>query len=118
MARLLLETNLSDDVRQRYDAPFDQAFPRRVPMGLRISARLDDATSEKLASLQQITGKNVTEVLTEALDHYYSVQVLQVSDGNRELLGLAGLFDGPANLSANYKDELTRALDKKIAGHR
>lgn len=109
---------LSDGVRQRYPAFVELASVEGMPMGLRISARLDDATSEKLTSLQQITGLNVTGVLSAALDHYYSEQVLRANDGNSGLLALAGLFDGPTNLSTHYKDELTRALERKTAGHR
>lgn len=109
---------LSDDVRRRYPALAELASVEGIPMGLRISARLDDATSEKLTSLQQITGLNVTGVLSAALDHYYSEQVLRANDGNSGLLSLAGMFEGPANLSANYKDELTRALERKTASHR
>lgn len=112
------EHRLSDVVRQRYPALVDLASVEEMPMGLRISARLDDVTSEKLTSLQQITGLNVTGVLSAALDHYYSEQVLRANDGNSGLLALAGIFEGPANLSANYKDELTRALERKTAGHR
>lgn len=87
-------------------------------MGIRISARLDDETGAKLASLQQSTGANVTEVLTAALDRYYAEQVLRANDGNRGLLALAGLFEGPADLSATYKDALADAIERKAAGHR
>lgn len=114
----MLESLLSDDVRHCYPPSRETTSSGVLPMGIRISARLDAATSEKLTSLQQITGANVTGVLTAALERYYNEQVLRANDGNLGLLALAGLFDGPADLSANYKDELTRALDRKTAGHR
>ncbi len=87
-------------------------------MGLRISARLDDASSGKLLSLQKITGRNMTDVLSAALACYYEQQLARANDGNRRLLALSGLFDGPADISTNYKDEFDHAIERKLTGHR
>ncbi len=87
-------------------------------MSARISARLDQETQARLARIQARTGKSVTQLITEALDVYDEKLRTESLAGNRELLSLAGLFDGPASLSERVKDELAEALDDKLSGHR
>lgn len=87
-------------------------------MSARISARLDQETQARLARIQARTGKSVTQLITEALDVYDEKLRAESLAGNRELLSLAGLFDGPASLSERVKDELAEALDDKLSGHR
>lgn len=87
-------------------------------MSARISARLDHETQARLARIQARTGKSVTQLITEALDVYDEKLRTESLAGNRELLSLAGLFDGPASLSERVKDELAEALDDKLSSHR
>jgi predicted transcriptional regulator len=87
-------------------------------MSARISARLDQETQARLARIQARTGKSVTQLITEALDVYDEKLRTESLAGNRELLSLAGLFDGPASLSERVKDELAEALDDKLSSHR
>lgn len=87
-------------------------------MTTRISARLDDATQAKLERIQAQTRKSVTELITEALDLYDRKLRADARAGNKELLSLAGIFEGPSTLSERVKDEVTEALDDKLAHNR
>lgn len=87
-------------------------------MSARISARLDPATQAKLQALQAQTRKSVTELISEALDLYWRQHGGRAERGNRGLLSLAGIFEGPADLSERYKEHLAQGLDDKLAGHR
>lgn len=87
-------------------------------MSARISARLDDATQHKLESLQAETHKSVTELISEALDLYYQRHRQSIQTDNQALLEMAGCFDGAANLSTNFKDEFTEAINDKHGHHR
>jgi hypothetical protein len=87
-------------------------------MSARISARIDDITQEKLESLQAETQKSVTELISEALDLYYRHRRAQMKKGNQALLELAGCFEGPVDLSTNYKEEFAEAMHDKHTNHR
>jgi len=87
-------------------------------MTARISARLNDETRATLARIQARTGKSVTQLIAEALDVHDQKLRTESLAGNRELLSLAGLFDGPPSLSERVKDEFAEALDDKFPGHR
>jgi len=87
-------------------------------MTARISARLNEETRATLERIQTQTGKSVTQLITEALDVYDQKLRTESLAGNRELLSLAGLFDGPQSLSERVKDEFAEALDDKFSGHR
>lgn len=71
-----------------------------------------------LERMQARTGKSVTQLIAEALDVYDQKLRTESLAGNRELLSLAGLFDGPPSLSERVKDEFSDALDDKFSGHR
>ena len=64
-------------------------------MSTRISARLDDK-------------------IADALDLYHRTLGERARAGTRQLLSLAGLFDGPADLSERYKEEFAEALDERL----
>lgn len=87
-------------------------------MSARISARLDAITREKLESLQAETHKSVTELITEALDLYFQQRRTQTQASNQALLDVAGSFGGSADLSKNYKDEFSEAVNDKLRNHR
>ena len=85
---------------------------------LRINARLDEQTASDLQFLREMLGdKSITEVLK------YSLQ--QVAQDLRDRAkakrptqlwrysGFIGAFDGPEDLSSNYKQYLASMLDAK-----
>lgn len=85
---------------------------------LRINARLDEQTASDLQFLREMLGdKSITEVLK------YSLQ--QVAQDLRDRAkakrqkqiwrdsGFIGAFDGPEDLSSNYKQYLVSMLDAK-----
>lgn len=87
-------------------------------MSTRISARLDDETRARLERMQAQTGKSVTWLVAEAFAVYDQKLQAGTLAGNRDLLSLAGLFDGPSSLSEQVKDEFAEALDDKFPGDR
>ncbi|MFP5405552.1 MAG: hypothetical protein ACLGHY_04180 [Gammaproteobacteria bacterium] len=87
-------------------------------MHSRISARLDESARAKLSTIRAETGQSVTEVITTALDVYYRSLRATASASNGNLMSLAGIFDGHADLSTRYKDELGEIIDDKFADHR
>ena|SRR5690606_15710454 len=106
-------------VRQRLTRLFSsRLYLEAATMSARISARLDDITREKLESLQAETHKSVTELITEALDLYFQQRRTQTKASNQALLDVAGSFGGSADLSKNYKDEFSEAVNDKLRNHR
>ncbi|XSG84497.1 MAG: ribbon-helix-helix protein, CopG family [Methylohalobius sp. ZOD2] len=85
---------------------------------MRINARLDDSHTRKLEVLQQETGKTKSEILKEALDLYFQEVHREkqhtVREKNRKILeALAGIGQGPEDLSENYKEYLSQGLKQK-----
>jgi hypothetical protein len=81
-------------------------------MPRRINARLRPRLAEKLSELQKRTGKSVTELLQEALEHYYDASSATNRPG--ELLAdFVGCAEGPPALSSTYKKTLRRSFERK-----
>jgi hypothetical protein len=85
---------------------------------LRINARLDEQTSEDFQFLREELGaKTITEVLKYSLQQ--AAQDLRDKARARRQKqiwrdsGFIGAFDGPEDLSTNYKQYLTDMLDAK-----
>ena len=85
---------------------------------MRVNARLDEDSSQKLSYLERETGWGVSEIIRKAIQTYYR-------DFRREKVepktalersGFIACADGPRDLSVTYKTEL-RGLDSKH-GHR
>lgn len=87
-------------------------------MSTRISAHLDDITRKKLECLQAKTHKSVAELIAEALDLYVQQNREHTNVNNQALLDLAGCFEGPPELSQNYRDEISEILNEKYLHHR
>lgn len=81
-------------------------------MTARIRVRLDKQTRARLERIQAATGKSVTQLITEAIEAYDQKLRAEWLPGNRELLLLAGLFEGPPSLSERTKDEFAEAFSK------
>lgn len=82
---------------------------------LRINARLDEQAANDLAFLKESTHANNTEVLKEALRHY-AIHIRNEAQRSKQALidsGLVDSFEGPEDLSANYKKHLAEAIDEK-----
>ena len=81
-------------------------------MTSRINARVDPELARKVKYLQKQTGGSVSDVVKASIEAYFA----QVQERQRPLdvLGdFIGCAEGPANLSEEYKSELTRSLEGK-----
>ena len=74
---------------------------------MRINARLDDSTEDKLGYLQRQTGGSLSDVVRESIEHYYAEVRDRVERDAASLDDLVGAFDGgaetPTDLAANAK---------------
>ena len=81
----------------------------------RINARLDHKLSQKLAELRKLTGKSTSEVLKTALELYHERAAqprspLQILEQH----GFCASGEGEPDLSRDYKQLLTRSLERKL----
>ena len=84
---------------------------------MRITALIDENYEQKLKSIQQITHLNTTEIIKQALDLLYDKTEktkLTGKEKNQKLIQmLAGIAEGPEDLSENYKDYLHQGWKEK-----
>lgn len=82
---------------------------------LRINARLDQQAANDLAFLKDSTHANNTEVLKAALRFYAEHLRTEAQRSKQALMesGLVDSFEGPEDLSANYKQYVAKAIDEK-----
>jgi len=81
---------------------------------MRINARLGASSEEKIEKIKRITNKSTTDIIKESIDLYYKSLSFDAKANNSKLLrSLAGISEGPKDLSLNYKDYLTKDLSKK-----
>lgn len=75
---------------------------------MRINARLDEEYERKLRYLMRTTGAGVSDVVKQGIDVLYERERQSAARPEKLLkdAGLIGCFDGPADLSTRYKDEL------------
>lgn len=81
--------------------------------GMRVNARLDEATSQELRQLMKETGKSVTEVIRESIHRLYLQESLEARSPAETFADLIGCIDGPSDLSTNYKAALRDSLRAK-----
>lgn len=82
---------------------------------MRVNARLDEQTSQKIDYLTQATGQSVSHVVREAIAAYH-VQVRGKQTVPSRFLALAGKGDsGRSDIASNVKDEYFALL---MAKHR
>jgi len=89
---------------------------------MRITARLDDESEHYLETIQKMKGfKTITDVLKYSLQETASHLEQQAKPGDKmkALLdsGFVGSFEGPEDLSVNYKDYIAEYLDEKYPQH-
>ncbi len=82
---------------------------------LRINARLDEQTAIDLEYLKEMTQSNNTEVLKKAIRFYADQVRNEISRSKQALIdsGFVGGFEGPEDLSTNYKQYFAEYLDEK-----
>lgn len=83
---------------------------------MRITARLDEKHIRQLEDIQRRSGKTRTQILKEALELYFrTVNAAQSTrEKNRRILEqLAGIGEGPEDLSERYKEYLDRDWREK-----
>ena len=81
----------------------------------RINARLTAEGARKVAYLRRSQGISATMVVLESIDRYYAAVTERV-EAPADILARAGLIacaEGPAELSRDYKTELSRSLRQK-----
>ena len=86
---------------------------------MRIQTQLDDQRLQKLRYLAETTHTNISEVIRQAIDFYYS-RVNAEYPSAADILtksGFIGCGEASPELSSIYKSELTQLLEKKH-GHR
>ena len=82
---------------------------------LRINARLDEQAANDLEFLKDSTHANNTEALKAAL-HFYADFLRNEAQRSKQALrdsGFIGGFEGPEDLSSNYKKYVAEAIDEK-----
>lgn len=88
--------------------------PYRVTRtGMRVNARLDENTQRELQQLVRDTGQSVTDVIREAIHRLYLQKAAQTHTVADDFADLIGCFDGPADMSVNYKQLLRESLTRK-----
>ena len=82
---------------------------------LRINARLDEETAADLEYLKDVTQSNNTEVLKKAIRFYADRLRNEIRQSKRALIdsGFVGGFEGPEDLSTNYKQYIVEYLNEK-----
>ena len=81
----------------------------------KINIRLNKLSTEKLTCITNNKGKTVSEVVREAIDHYYSF-IFSDSAPNLKLIrdsGFIGAKSAEKDLSVKYKKVLKDILTKK-----
>jgi hypothetical protein len=81
----------------------------------RINARLEPELARKVAAVQRRTKKGLTDIVKESLELYCEAQLGEKGHAYETLkrVGFIGCADGPSDLSARYKEELSGSLGRK-----
>ena len=81
---------------------------------MRINARLDSSSEKAYEYLKENTGQSVTQIIKHSLELYVNELQSEAGRCNQQLLAdLAGIGQGPVDLSENYKNYLDESLDEK-----
>lgn len=71
---------------------------------MQINTQVDDSYQTKITAIQHSTHLNTSEIISQALDLMYEKMALPPKEKNRKLIDmLAGIAEGPEDLSENYK---------------
>jgi hypothetical protein len=78
--------------------------------GMRVNARLDEATSQELRQLLKESGMSVTEVIRESIHRLYLRESVESRTPAESFADLIGCIEGPTDLSTQYKVVLRDSL--------
>lgn len=88
---------------------------------MRVNARLDDSYQAKIDFIIESRHSSVSDVVREAIDHYYEAVKAERARKRRSLDDLVGAFEGhpdtPADLSTNYKKYIGEIIEAKYPQH-
>ena len=89
---------------------------------MRITARLDEESENNLELIQKMKGfRTITDVLKYSLQEVANHLEQQAKPGDKmkAMLGsdFVGSFEGPEDLSVNYKKYVAEYLDEKYPQH-
>ncbi|MDP2795622.1 MAG: ribbon-helix-helix domain-containing protein [Sulfurisoma sp.] len=87
---------------------------------MRVNARLDDAYQAKIDYLAEARHASVSDVVREAIDHYYAAvkaEQARRARGLDAIVGMAASTDAPADLSTNYKKYIGQIIEEKYPQH-
>ncbi|RLA76509.1 MAG: CopG family transcriptional regulator [Epsilonproteobacteria bacterium] len=80
-----------------------------------LSVRLGDLLEKELTIVSHISHKTKTDIIKEALSHYFNTlkakEKITPYELGKDLFGTAGSSDG--ELSVNYKNRYKKMLDEK-----
>jgi hypothetical protein len=82
----------------------------------RINARLDDELARRVALVHQRKGRSLSQIVKESLARYCDQELGETGEplAILQAAGFIGCADGPADLSSDYKKELSRSLPRKL----
>jgi predicted transcriptional regulator len=87
---------------------------------MRVNARLDDSYQAKIDYLAETGQMTVSDVVRDAIDHYYeavkSEQVRRLR-GLDAIIGMAGSANAPTDLSTNHKKYVGQIIEEKYPQH-
>ena len=95
------------------DKLYDKTMAMRAAN--RINARLDDDLAHRVNLVRKRKRRTTSQIVQESLARYCDQEL---GEGGEPLAifrsaGFVGCADGPADLSSDYKRELTRSLRRK-----
>ena len=87
-----------------------------TPLEIRINARLTGEDARRFRELQSREGLSASDLLRDALREYHAARIKPRASAAKVLLasGFLGGGEGPADLSARYKDYLSEAIEQKL----
>lgn len=80
---------------------------------MRVNARLDEATSQVLRQLMKETGMSVTEIIRASIHRFHLQERVASPPPAETFADLIGSFEGPVELSTEYKAVLRDSLTAK-----
>lgn len=87
---------------------------------MRVNARLDDSYQAKIDYIVEMRHLSVSDVIRDAIDHYYEAVKAEQVRRVRGLDAIVGMAEGvnvPADLSTNYKKYIGEIIDAKYPQH-
>jgi hypothetical protein len=81
----------------------------------RINARLDNELARRVDLVRKRKGRSLSQIVQESLTRYCDLELAKGGEPLTvlKLAGFIGCADGPADLSSDYKRQLTGSLRRK-----